>query len=113
MSCQRRLHSQLRSKMVLQLSKHNDIGILAEKRLDSSNVGKSYVRIYLSLIDSVKIDFNRIFGSHNVDAGFIEMQKGGINSCRLAALCRPRNNHHPLRTFDRFSEIEELLLIKA
>src|SRR5439155_2649201 len=88
---------------------HDDIGILAQERAERRGEGESGLLVYVDLIDARELDFRRILGRRDVDAGLVENVEAGVERHRLAAARRAGDEDHSIRALDCTQE--QLLLL--
>ena len=87
----RGLDSDLGCFQVTNLTDHDHIRILAEKRTQSAGKGHPLLGILLYLVDAGNPDFNWIFNSRNITAFVIQNIQGGIQCDRFTTTCRSCN----------------------
>ena len=72
------LDRNLRSLYIPNLAHHDDIGILAEKGLESYGKGQSSLVIDIDLIDAGQRYFRRVFRCRDVDPRSIQNVEAGV-----------------------------------
>ncbi|EKD38367.1 MAG: hypothetical protein ACD_75C00760G0002 [uncultured bacterium] len=91
MACHGGLDGDLRSIDIPDLTNHNDIRILTEKRLQRCGEGHPHFLVDVDLIDTLEIEFDWILGGEDFNILAVHRVEGGIEGNRLARPGRSGN----------------------
>src|SRR6266403_3875515 len=88
------LNSDLSGFKVADFADKDDVRILAQKRAEGGCKVQADLLFHLYLIDAQQIEFNRVFGRHDVCIDGIQRLERGIKCIRLTASGRASNQYH-------------------
>ncbi len=82
---------------VANLTDENNIGILAQERSECSGEVQTDLLFHLDLVDTRKVELNRVFRSHDVRLDRVQWLKRGIERVCLTASSWSSDEHHAVR----------------
>ena len=97
----RRLDRDVRGFEVADFADHDDVRILAQERLQRDRERQARLVVDVDLVDAGKLDFRRVLGGRDVDAGLVQDVEAGVQRHRLAAAGRAGDEDHAVRPPDR------------
>src|SRR3989304_4413010 len=107
------LYGYLGRLVVPDLSDHYDVRVLPQKTPQGSREVKSYVLVYLHLVDAVEVELDRGFRGRYVLGYLVELGKRRVQGRCLAASRRPRYQPYAPGPVDRAPEVVQGLLLEA
>ena len=105
----RRLDRDVRGLEVADFADHDDVRILPQERAQGRGEGEPRLLVHVDLVDAGQLDFRRVFGGRDVDAGLVQDVEARVERHGLAAARRAGHEDHPVRAPDRLQQ--RLLLV--
>ena len=87
---------------IANLAHHDDVRILAQKRLQRGSKGESLLVVYVDLVDAGQVNLGRVFGGGNIHAVGIEDVQAGIKRYGFARAGGAGHQHHAVGAVDGF-----------
>ena len=76
----------------------NDVGILAEEGAQGGGKVEADLLLHLNLVDALQLEFDRIFGGHDVGVRLVEQGDGRVQGVGFARAGRAGDEHHSVRS---------------
>ena len=97
----RRLDRDVRGLEVADFADHDDVRVLAQERPQRDGEREPGLLVDVDLVDAGELDFRRVLGGRDVDAGLVQDVEARVERHGLAAAGGARDEDHPVRTPDR------------
>src|SRR6266404_6095899 len=91
---ERSLDRDLRRFKVANLTDQDDVGILAKESAERGGEVQADLLLHLNLVDTRQLEFDGVFGGHDIRIHGIERRNRGIESVRFARSCWAGDQHH-------------------
>src|SRR5699024_9856038 len=98
----RGLDGDLGGFQVADLTDHDDVGVLAQKRAQRVGKRQPHPGVHLDLVDAFEVDFHRVFGGGDVAFGGIENVEAGVQRYGFTAAGGAGHQNHALVETERF-----------
>ena len=104
-SCERGLDRDTPCGKITDLTHHDDVRVLAQKRLERGRKVQPDLGADEDLIDPVQVVLDRVLRGHDVRVDRVDLRERRVKGRRLARAGRPRHEDHPVRLRDGVHEI--------
>ena len=108
-----RLDADFRRFQVPHFPHQDDIRVLAQKRPEGRGEGQVDLFPDLHLVDSLQVEFHRIFGGHNIVRGFVQLADGGVEGGGFAAAGGAGDQDHAVGLVDGLFHLFQGLFLEA
>ena len=98
---------------VADLADQDDVRILAQERTQGRREVEADRFLHLHLVDAGQIEFDRVFGGHDVGFGRVEVRKCGIKRVGFARTGRAGHQHHAVGPVDGGLEFAQRFDLEA
>ncbi len=96
----RGLDSDIGRLQIADLTNHDDVRILPQEGAQRHGEAETGALVDVDLVDARQIDFGRVLGRGDVDAGFVEEVQEGVERDGLSRTGRASHQYHAVGALD-------------
>ena len=108
MTRESRLHCNVGSLRVTDLTDHDDVRRLTENRAERRREVEADVTVHLHLVDAAHLVFDRVLDRDDLAVGQVDLSETGVERSRLSGTGRARHEDHAV---GKVNQALELVLV--
>ena len=108
-----RLDGDFRGFKVANFAHQDNVGVLAQEGAQGRRKIQADLLLHLHLVHASQLEFNRVFGGHDVGIGLVQPRDGRVERVGFARSGRPGDQHHAVGLQNGLLELDQRLLLET